>query len=170
MRKIRGIAVVVVSFVCMAATVAAQAPDARVGRGGMGRPLDGDRGQRGLFRGITLSDAEKASLKAIHGKYAVEAKSARESLKPAMQEARAARQKGDTAAARAVWERNQAGRDRMVELRTRERTEIRAALSVEHQKQFDANVQQLAQRRAEWQKNGKAGKHGTHRGRVGHSG
>jgi Spy/CpxP family protein refolding chaperone len=127
--------------------------------------MQGGRGERGLLRGIKLSDAEQAKVKEIHGKYATEGKTLRESLRPAMEEARAARQKGDTAAARAVWDRNKEGRDRMKALMERERTEIRAALSPENQKQFDTNVQQLAQRRAEWEKNGKDGRRGEFRGR-----
>jgi Spy/CpxP family protein refolding chaperone len=136
----------------------------------MGRGMEGGRGQRGLFRGIKLSDAEKAKLKEIHTRYEAEGKPLRESMKPAMQEARAARQKGDTAAARAVWDRNKAGREKLQALRTREQGDIRAALAPENQKLFDANVQQLAQRRAEWAKNGKGGARGAHRGRGQRSG
>ena len=167
MRKIRIIAFVVASLVSTASLAGAQAPAGRdqAGRSGMGRGMQGGRGERGLLRGIKLSDAEKTKVKEIHGKYAAEGKTLRESLRPAMEEARAARQKGDTAAARAVWDRNKAGRDKIKALMERERTEIRTALSPENQKQFDANVQQLAQRRAEWEKNGKNGKGGELRGR-----
>jgi len=117
-----------------------------------------------MLRGTKLSDAEKAKLKEIHGRYATQSKSLRESMKPAMQEARAARQKGDTAAARAVWSRNKAGLDRMQALRTSEQADIRVALTSENQKQFDANVLQMSKRRADAKANGKAGKRGGVRG------
>jgi Spy/CpxP family protein refolding chaperone len=122
----------------------------------------GERG--GALRGLKLSDTEKAKVKEIHAKYAAEGKTLRESMKPAMQEARALRQKGDTAGLRAMWDKNKAGRDRMQALQVRQQTEIRTALSPENQKLFDANVQEQAKRRAEWAKNGKAGGHGGRRG------
>jgi Spy/CpxP family protein refolding chaperone len=167
MRKSHVIALVVASLVSTASFAGAQAPAPapQAGPHGMGRGMQGERGQRGLLRGITLSEAEKAKLKEIHAKYEPEAKALRESLKPAMLEARAARQKGDSAAARAAWDRSKDGRDKVKALMEREHGEIRAALSPENQKQFDANVQQLAQRRAEWEKGGKDGQHGEFRGR-----
>ena len=184
MRKSRIIALVVASLVSTASFAGAQAPapGAQAGRGGMGRGMQGGRGERGLFRGIKLSDTElvmpanqgglklsdteKAKLKAIRTKYAPEQKQLRESMKPAMQEARAARQKGDSVAAKAAFDRTKDGRDKMKALMDRERGEIRSALTPENQKQFDANVQKFAQRRAEWEKGGKKG----HRGRNGQTG
>jgi Spy/CpxP family protein refolding chaperone len=169
MRKSRIIALVVASLVSTATFAGAQAPasGAQAGRRAMGQGMEGGRGQRGLFRGIKLSDTEKAKLKEIHAKYAPEQKQLHESLKPAMQEARAARQKGDSAAARAAFDRTKDGRDKMKGLMEREHAEIRAALSPENQKQFDANLQQLAQRRAEWEKGGKKGHRGQGNGRTG---
>ena len=169
MRKSRIIALVIASLVSTASFAGAQAPatGAQAGRSAMGRGMEGGRGQRGLFRGIKLSDTEKAKLKDIRTKYAPEQKQLRESMKPAMQEIRAARQKGDSAAARAAFDRTKAGRDKMKQLADREHAEIRSALAPENQKQFDANVQQLAQRRAEWEKGGKKGHRGQRNGRTG---
>lgn len=175
MRKTRIVALVIASLVTSASFAAAQAPAQRdsgkAGRHAMGRRVEGGpRGDRGLLRGIDLSEAEKAKLKEIRGKYAVEAKSLSESMKPAMQEARTLRQKGDTAGLRALWERNKPARDRMEALRVRQQGEIRAALSPQNQKQFDANAQEFAKRRAEWDRNGKGGKGGKRgelRGRAG---
>jgi len=160
MRKSRVIAVVVASLVSSASIAMAQAPaqaPQAVRHDGRGAAWGG-RGQGGALRGITLSAAEKASLKSVHKKYAAESKSLRQSLKPAMEEARAARQKGDTAAAKAVWARNSEGRDKMKALRDGEQADIRAALTPEHQKAFDANVAKLKERRAEFAK-GRKGKH-----------
>jgi Spy/CpxP family protein refolding chaperone len=173
MSKTRVIAIAVASLVSAASFAGAQAPaqqGARPQRHAMERGMRaGARGDRGLFRGITLSDAEKAKLKDIHGKYATQGKSLREQMKPAMQEARAARQKGDTAAARAVWARNKGTMDKLAELRKSEQTEIRSALTPEHQKAFDANVQQFAKRREEMKAKGKGGRPGR-RGRAQQSG
>ena len=163
MRKNRVIALVVASLVSTASVAGAQAsaPAApRAGRHAMGPGFEG-RGARGmLFHGIALSDGEKARLKEIHAKYEAEGKPIREAVRPAMQEARAARQKGDTAAARAAFERTKADRDKMKALMERERTEIRSALTPANQQKFDANVQELAKRREEWEKNGGKDGHG----------
>ena len=173
MGKTRVIALVVASLVSTASFAGAQAPAQqgnRTGRHAMEQGMRaGARGERGLFRGITLSEAEKAKLKDIHGKYATQAKSLREQMKPAMQEARAARQKGDTAAAKAVFARNKGSFDKLAELRKSEQAELRSALTPEHQKQFDANVQQFAKRRDEMKAHRKDGKPGR-RGGNQHSG
>lgn len=164
MRRNRVIALVVASLVSTASVAGAQAaaPAAPHGRRhAMGPGFEG-RGVRGLFRGMTLSDAEKAKVKEIHAKYENEGKAIRDAMRPAMEQARAARQKGDTAAARAAFEQTKSDRDRMKALRERAQAEVRSALTPENQKKFDANVAELAKRRAEWEKNGK-GRHGEMR-------
>jgi Spy/CpxP family protein refolding chaperone len=166
MRKTRVLALVVASLVSTASFAGAQAPaaGAKAGRHAMGRGMEGRRGgERGALRGLKLSDAEKASIKTIHTKYAAEGKTLRESMKPTMQEARTLRQKGDTAGLRALWEKNKPARDQLQALQVRQQAEFRGALSAENQKLFDANVQQQAKRRAEWEKNGKGkgGKRGA---------
>jgi Spy/CpxP family protein refolding chaperone len=164
MRKSRVIALVVASLVSTASFAGAQTPvpGTQDGRHAMGRGVEGRRGgeRDGALRGLKLSDAEKTKVKEIHARYAAEGKTLRESMKPVMQEARTLRQKGDTAGLRALWDRNKAGRDKVQALQVRQQAEIRTALSPENQKLFDANVQQQAKRRAEWEKNGKAGGHG----------
>ena len=166
MRKTRVIAFVVASLVSTASFAGAQAPGVpeQGGRHAMGRGMEGRRdGARGaMLHGLKLSDAEKAKVKEIRSRYAVEGKAQREAMKPAMQEARALRQKGDTAGLRALWERNQASRDQMQALAQRQQTDIRAVLSAENQKQFNLNLQERATRRAEWKKDGRAGHDGEH--------
>ena len=149
MRTTRIMAVLIASVMSASVVQAQQAaPGAASGQRGMGHGKGMRRGHGGgeLMRGIELSDAEKAKLKDIREKYKAEARPLRESLKPAMQEARAARQKGDTAAARAAWDRTRADRDKLKSLMERGRVEMRSALSAEHQAQFDANVAQRKQR------------------------
>jgi Spy/CpxP family protein refolding chaperone len=159
MRKSHVIGIAIISLlavgsVAQAQTAAPSAPQARQQRDGR---LEKGRGR--LLRGIRLSDAEKARVKEIRGKYQTESKALRESLRPAMQEMRAARQKHDSVAMKAAWDRTTADRQKLAALMQRERTEIRTALTPEHQTQFDANVKQLAERRA-GRKNGR-----THRPR-----
>jgi Spy/CpxP family protein refolding chaperone len=155
MRKSRVIGLAIVSLLTVgsmaqAQTAAPEAPQARQQRGGR------DEGGRGrLLRGIELSDAEKARVKEIHGKYRTETKALRESLRPAMQDMRAARQKNDSVALRAAWDRSAGDRQKLQALTQRERAEIRTALSAEHQAQFDANVKQMEQRRAGRTKDGR---------------
>lgn len=122
MRKTRVLAVVVASLVSAASFAGAQAPAAgpHVGRHGMGRGMEGGRGMReGALRGIELNDAEKAKVKEIRGRYIAERKALHESLAPAMKEARALRLKGDTAGARAVWEKNKSGGEQAQALQAR---------------------------------------------------
>ena len=121
----------------------AEARAARAGKGGM---------RHGLLRGVKLSADEKAKVKSVHEKYAVQTKPMRESLKAAMQEARADRQKGDTAAAHAVLARTQKSRESLRAVMQQEKTEIRSALTPSNQKQFDANAQKAV---AEHGKKGK---------------
>ena len=170
MRTIRVIMLVVASVVSASVVQAQQGqPGAAIGRpaGERERGLaHGHDGLGGLMRGIKLSESERAKLKEIREKYKAEARPLRESMKPAMHEARAARQKGDTAAARAAWERTRTDRDRARLLMERALGETRAALSAEHQAQFDANVAQRKQLGEDGRWQGGHGKGG--KGRGGH--
>ena len=142
MKQIRVIAFVLASMTALAPFAGAQAA-AQGGRAANARAMRG--GMRGgLMRGVKLSADEKSKVKAVHQKYAAETKPMRESLRSAMQEARADRQKGDTAAARAVLERTKSNRESLRAVMERERNEMRAALTPAHQHQFDANVKQAA--------------------------
>lgn len=170
MRNSHVAALVVAAIVATATFAGAQASTQRADRASRvenrakGRGMDGRGARGGLFRDIKLSATEKSKVKEIHGKYRSEAKAMHESLKPAMTEARIARQKGDTAAARATLERTKGDRETLRALMAREKTEIRSALSAENQKQFDANVQQVVQRRADGAKQGKGRAGNYHRG------
>ena len=121
------------------------------------------------LRGITLSDAEKTRVKAIHAKYKDESKALRASLRPALQEIRAARQARDSAAVKAGLAKTAGEREKLWALMERERTEIRGALTPENQKVFDANAKTMEQRRAEWSKKGE-GVRGDRPGRRGRRG
>lgn len=165
MHKSRVIAFVVASIVSTATFSGAQSvPQGRPGSDRADRVATAGRKHGGPLRGVKLSAAEKAKVKEIRGNYRVQATALHESLKPAMQEARAARQKGDTATMRAVLERTKGDREKLRVLMDRQKADVRVALSPENQKQFDANVEQASQRRAE---RGKQGRHSQVRLRHG---
>ena len=167
MNKSRAIAFVVATIVSTATIGGAQAASPRApGSARAGQAANAGRHQKGLLRGVQLTDAEKSALKEVHGRYRSRSQSLRESLKPAMQEARAARQRGDTAAARAVLERTKDEREQLRTLMGQQTADLRAALTPANQRQFDANVQQASQRRAAKGKTGRSSKgHGRRRGR-----
>lgn len=117
------------------------------GRRGMRRGPGGE-----LFKGITLTADQKTRLKELR-----KAEKPNDELREAMQEARALRQKGDTAGARAKM---QALRPQMEQQRERQFAAIRSILTPEQQKQFDANVaewKQHAAQRGEWRREGRVG-------------
>jgi Spy/CpxP family protein refolding chaperone len=106
-------------------------------------------GRNPLLRGITLSDVEKANVKAINQQYAQQMRAFRQQNKPDMQAMRDARQKGDSAALKALWEKSKGQRAQMQQMMQAQRTETRAALSVENQAKFDANVATFQKRAAD---------------------
>ena len=110
------------------------------GRANGARKVGRNGGMRGAFRGVNLTDAQKTQMKAIHEKYAPQFKPLMESMRPAMTDARAARQRGDTAAARAAFARTADARSKVEALRLQERNELRGILTAEQQKAFDANL------------------------------
>ena len=138
-----------------AAVAAAQQPTPAQGaqQQRSGRAARNERGQfrpaairHELFKGITLSDAEKANVKNVQAKYAPQMKAVREQLKPQTQAAREARQRGDTAALKAMWQKSAAEREQIKTLLDSEKNDLRAALTPANQAKFDANAKQLEQR------------------------
>ncbi len=113
-----------------AATHAARGQYAKGERG------PGKRGDRRLLKGIKLSAAEKANLKAVHTKYAVQMKA----LRP--------QTKGQP--------RTDAQREQATQLMAAQRNDLRAALSPANQSIFDANVASLQKRMAARADKGKA--------------
>lgn len=112
-----------------------------------------------LFKGIQLSDAEKANVEAVRAKYAPQMKALREQFKPQFEQAREARQRGDTAALKNMWAQTSAERDQAKKALESERDDLRNALAPEHRAQFDANVTTFEQRVAKratkaWTKRG----------------
>ena len=161
MTKIRSslFALVVAASATVAATAGAQstapANGQRIERSGsdsarwkaQGGRMRGERGMKGpgrsALRGVNPTDAQKAQIKTIHEKYQAQFKSSREAMKPAMDEAKAARQRGDTAAARAAFAKTAASRQQAQAVRSQESAEIRGILTPAQQATFDANVSKM---------------------------
>jgi Spy/CpxP family protein refolding chaperone len=170
MSKIRSMVVALLVVAGMAGVAGAQAPQrdrepgSRGERGRGGKDRQGQRGMRGLLRGINLTDAEKASLKTVSEKYHGQFETIRQSMRPDFEAARAARQRGDSTAARAAFARTADERAQLQALSERMRVDARVALTSEHRAQFDANVARMKERMANrrdgdgWGGRGKGGK------------
>jgi Spy/CpxP family protein refolding chaperone len=111
----------------------------------MARPHRGKQFDKALLRGATLSDAEKTSLQAVRAKYAAQRQTLRTQLRTSAQSARAARQRGDTAALRAVRANAVSQRRALAQA---ERNDVRNALTPSNQAKFDENVKRVETRAA----------------------
>jgi len=131
------------------------------------RREQGDRGMRrrggpdgALLRGITLTDGQKTQLETLRKAQRAEMEKNREQFSAARKEARDAREKGDTATARSKMT---ALRTQMTQQRERHVAALRAILTAEQQKQFDANV-------AKWKERGERGQRGERDAHRAHPG
>jgi Spy/CpxP family protein refolding chaperone len=111
-------------------------------------------GGRDFYADLNLTAAQKAQIKTIREKYKTQFQSLRTQQKPLMDAARAARQKGDTAAFRSDM---QQARALSQPIQTQENNEIRGVLTPEQQTKFDARQKEMADR---WAKGGKGWKKG----------
>ena len=123
--------------------------------GERGMRRGGPGGGGALLTGITLTDAQKTQLQALRKEQTSEMKKSREQFGAAMKEARDARQRGDTAAARTKMEQVHT---QMTAQRDRQIASLRTILTAEQQKQLDANVADMKQRAEQ------RGEKGGHRG------
>ena len=157
---------VALALVLAAGLAGAQAPAPRDARAGDARP-GWDSGQggrqmrrmppgRALLRGVTLTTAQRDQIRAIDEKYRAEGRALRDAMRPAADEARSARQRGDTAAARQAWARTADQRRQFTALRERRVAEVRRVLTAEQQRQFDANRSELQARAEERRGDGPA--------------
>ena len=113
-------------------------------RGERGTRRRGPGGPDGaLLKGITLTDAQKTRLQELRKDNRAEMEKTREQFGAVMKEAREARQRGDTATARAKMEQVRAQMDKQ---REHQIASLRTVLTAEQQKQLDANVAQWKER------------------------
>jgi protein CpxP len=147
------------SAAVVAAQTPAQTPQAHAQRAGkQGKHAGHGRHAEALFRGIQLTDAEKANIKNVDAKYAPQLKALREQYKVKGQGKIA---KGDTAAMRQRWEANAPKREAMKKIMLAERADLRNALSPADQAKFDANASKMEQRVAKRAEKGKARRPGS---------
>ena len=144
--------VAVLAATAFATAVPAEAQGRGRGRGSSesSRDDDDNRGMRmqgmsRLLAGITLTDAQKTRVRDIHLKY-----------QPRMQALR------DTARANVMAgiSNDSTTRLKVQQVALAERNEIRAVLTVEQQKTFDANVAKFEARRKEMKDRGRKGDRG----------
>jgi Spy/CpxP family protein refolding chaperone len=107
------------------------------------------RGEFGFARDLNLTDAQKAQIKAIRQKYQPQNQVLRDRAKPFMEAARAARQKGDTAAVRSNMLKAREVMQSGQSFHTQENAEIRNVLTADQRVKFDAWQKQMADRRAQ---------------------
>jgi Spy/CpxP family protein refolding chaperone len=108
------------------------------------------RGREGFAfgRDLNLTEAQKAQIKTIRQKYQPQNEALRTQAKPYMDAARAARQKGDTAAFRSNMQKARQVMQGGQSYRTQEMNEIRGILTPAQQAKWDANQKAAADRRA----------------------
>ena len=144
MNRIRTAAATVAMLVGAATVATAQAPAPQHGQHGKAK-----QGARGMMGDLNLTDAQKQQIKAIHEKYRVQFRQLQESTRPDVEAARAARQAGDTAAARAAMARARGQGTAVAALRQQEQAEVRAVLTAEQRVKFDARHAQMRERMAQ---------------------
>jgi periplasmic protein CpxP/Spy len=161
MSSVRTLALGALMIVGVAGVSAAQStttPPTRAQRSEMRR--GGGRG--GFGADLNLTEAQKAQIKTIRAKYKPQNEALRTQAKPFMDAARAARQKGDTATARAEMLKARNVMQGGQSIRTQENAEIRAILTPDQQAKWDARQKQMAEREKGghkgWGKKGKTAK------------
>jgi hypothetical protein len=112
---------------------------------GIARQQRGKQFDKALLRGVTLSDAEKSNLQAVRAKYAAQRQTLRTQLRTQATNAKAARQRGDTAALRSIRTNLQTERQTLAQA---ERNDVRNALTSANQAKFDANLKRVEARAA----------------------
>ena len=139
-------------LVALVATVGAGVAQAQTdgppqGRGGRGRGPGGPGGIGMLLRGITLTDAQKATLETLRQSDREAMEQNREQNQALFEQIRTARQSGDTATANRLMREQ---RTKMDAQRDKHAAAVRAILSAEQQVQFDKNVAELKEREAKF--------------------
>jgi Spy/CpxP family protein refolding chaperone len=124
----------------------------------------GGRGfEPGLARDLNLTEAQRTQIRAIHEKYRPRIQAIHEQFKSQSEAARALRQKGDTAGARAAFQRLRTDMQaRLQPIHQQQQTEIRNLLTAEQRTKFDAAQQRMKERIQNREKNGR-GKAGRYR-------
>ncbi len=140
----------------------AQQPGAPGRMGGPGMRGPGQGGPlRALFRGITLTDAQKTQLKSTQDKYSTQVQALQQATRTDRDAMRMALDKGDTAAFHAARAKVLTDGDRVTAMRAKLRDEARGMLTADQQKQFDQNVQRMKNMRGRMGARGMRGQMGA---------
>lgn len=136
------------ALICGVATVAAaQRPGPMgpmQGRGRGGRI--GAMITRQLFRGITLTDAQKTQLKALREGNRTQMQALGKSARADREALRSAREQGDTIALRAARQKIEGDRNRAIAFRGQLQQSVRGVFTPDQRKQFDANRTRVRRR------------------------
>ena len=101
---------------------------------------------RMLLRGITLTEAQKTQLQTLRKSQREQMQTSREATQKEFAAIREARQRGDTAAARSLMQKQHQA---MAQAREQQLTAVRNILTAEQRVQFDKNLTELKERRTE---------------------
>jgi len=135
-----------VSLACgLAVTAGAQRGAPMRGPGGGPRGADAVLGRQ-LFRGITLTDAEQAQLQKLRDDNRTRTRALAKSAQADRQSLRTARENGDTIALKAARENREGYRNKAIAFRGEYGRSVRAVLTPDQQKIFDANRARAEQR------------------------
>lgn len=115
--------------------------------GRMGPGRGGMMMEQMLFKGITLSDVQKAKLDSLRQSERVAMQGQRGEGRGDFAAIREARQKGDTVTANKLMAEQRA---KMEKERDAHLATLRAVLTADQQKQFDANVAEMKQHQGQW--------------------
>jgi periplasmic protein CpxP/Spy len=145
-----------------------KAPRAEARGPWQGRGMRGRAGFGSFVKDLKLTDAQKAQIKAIHEKYRPQLEAVRKEFKSQADNARALRQKGDTAAARAAFLKLRSdSQARIQPIRQQEQADIRNVLTPDQRAKFDAAQAQRKQWMEQHQKDGRSFGRGYNRGKAG---
>ena len=138
-------ALLVVGFAGVSAAQSTTTPPTRPDSGLYRR---GPRPNGEFRRGPGGREAQKAQIKAIHQKYQPQNQALRTQAQPFFDAARAARQKGDSAAVRSNMDKARQVLQGGQSSRNQEMAEIRAVLTPDQRAKFDARKKEFDERRA----------------------
>ena len=152
--SMKKVAMVAAAFAALTAAGVAQAQGTgapgqhRMGAGarGMMRPGQDSMMMAMLFKGITLTDAQKAKVDSLHAAERAAMQSQRGQGRGDFAAIREARQKGDTATANKLMAAQRAKREAQHDAHL---ATVRAILTPAQQKQFDANVAEMKKHQGE---------------------
>ena len=115
------------------------------GRAGAGQNA-GALVSRQLFRGITLTDAQKTQLQKVQTDGRAEMQAFAKTAQANREAVRTARENGDTVALNRARQEARGAANRRIALRAQTEKRVRAVLTADQQKQFDENRTRLHQR------------------------